>query len=158
MSKLKDLTGQKFGRLTVIELAGKNNYNQAIWLCECECGEKTEVFAGNLRRNRTKSCGCLNDEYRKKDAQKLGTIGQYRGTKIQSLTSKLFKNNTSGYKGVLWREKYQKWESTISLQGKRRFLGYFDNKEDAIKARQEAEEKYFKPIIEEYKNIESEDK
>lgn len=39
----KDLTGQKFGKLTVIELTRKDSDGKYIWLCECECGQKREV-------------------------------------------------------------------------------------------------------------------
>lgn len=58
-----DLTGQKFGRLTVIEQAlikGKNQTN-LNWVCQCECGNKTITSTGNLRQAHrpTKSCGCL---------------------------------------------------------------------------------------------------
>lgn len=62
MGKLKDLTGQKFGRLIVIKRVGTTKGRNAIWLCKCECGNKVEVFGGNLTSNSTKSCGCLRQE------------------------------------------------------------------------------------------------
>lgn len=63
MSKLIDLTGQKFGRLTVIGRAEKKGKTrQARWLCKCECGNTIEAFSDNLRSGHTKSCGCLNAE------------------------------------------------------------------------------------------------
>ena len=54
----KDLTGMKFGKLTVIEKAGYKNRNSQ-WLCECECGNTTVVGKGRLTSGTTKSCGCL---------------------------------------------------------------------------------------------------
>lgn len=51
--------------------------------------------------------------------------------------------NTSGCTGVYWYEKYNRWTSQIRFNNGRFHLGYFDNKEDAIKARREAELKYF---------------
>lgn len=55
----KDLTGEKFARLTVIELAGLYREKQAIWLCKCECGKTTKVRACSLKAGNTRSCGCL---------------------------------------------------------------------------------------------------
>jgi len=52
-------------------------------------------------------------------------------------------NNTSGYTGVQWYKSRNKWRAVIEVNKKVHHLGYFDKKEDAIKARKEAEEKYF---------------
>ena len=54
-----DLTGQKFGKLTVIKEAGKNTHGDILWYCKCECGGDTIVNGDNLRRGQTKSCGCI---------------------------------------------------------------------------------------------------
>lgn len=56
-TRLIDLTGQKFGRLTVIERA-ENKGRRTTWLCVCDCGNKTVSYAETLRRGDTKSCGC----------------------------------------------------------------------------------------------------
>ena len=68
-AKLQDLTGQRFGRLTVIEkLPGEYRTPQGIpqvkYLCLCDCGNYTEVYGGNLRKGNTRSCGCLSEESR----------------------------------------------------------------------------------------------
>lgn len=62
MGKLKDYSGEKFGRLTVIKRAENNKYNQVRWLCKCDCGNEKIVLANNLRNGQTKSCGCLKKE------------------------------------------------------------------------------------------------
>ncbi len=61
MSKLIDLTGQRFGRLVVIERAG-NKRREALWKCRCDCGTFKEVTSYNLRKGMTQSCGCLRKE------------------------------------------------------------------------------------------------
>ena len=61
MPGLIDLTGQKFGLLTVLERA-ENKGKQTQWLCECQCGNKKIVYATNLRRGLTTSCGCYRKE------------------------------------------------------------------------------------------------
>lgn len=63
MGKLVDLTGQKFGRLTVIERAGKAAHgDHAKWLCQCECGNTITALSNNLRFGNTTSCGCFQSE------------------------------------------------------------------------------------------------
>lgn len=53
------------------------------------------------------------------------------------------KNNTSGFIGVMWHKKNQKWRSYIKVDNRQKRIGDFENKEGAIKARLEAEAKYF---------------
>ena len=53
------------------------------------------------------------------------------------------KNNTSGYSGVYYIKSKKKWKALIGVNKKKIDLGIFENKEDAIKARKEAEEKYY---------------
>lgn len=55
MAKRIDLTGQNFGMWTALKYLGNQYY-----LCRCECGTEREIYAGNLRDGKTKSCGCIN--------------------------------------------------------------------------------------------------
>lgn len=56
----KDITGQKFGKLTAIEDTGKSNKSgNAIWKCQCECGNICEIDGNNLTSLHTYSCGCV---------------------------------------------------------------------------------------------------
>lgn len=55
---INDLTGKKYGKLTVISRA-ENKGTQTRWLCECDCGKRKIVQAGSLVSGDTKSCGCL---------------------------------------------------------------------------------------------------
>lgn len=59
MGKLIDLTGQRFGRLTVIERVENDLCGQVKWHCKCDCGEETDVQSNSLRNGRVRSCGCL---------------------------------------------------------------------------------------------------
>lgn len=62
---LIDLTGKKFGRLTVIERAGtsrNDGQGRPTWKCQCDCGNTTVVIGANLRAGLTRSCGCLRRE------------------------------------------------------------------------------------------------
>ena len=66
MSKFKDLTGQRFGKLMVVSRADdyiKPNGNKIIqWRCVCDCGNEVVVRGEYLRSGDTKSCGCLTSE------------------------------------------------------------------------------------------------
>lgn len=59
--KLVDLTGQKFGKLTVVEIAYRKN-KRIFWKCLCDCGNYSYVDGGNLKSGHTSSCGCLQKE------------------------------------------------------------------------------------------------
>lgn len=59
---LIDMTGQKFGRLTVISRAENTSEGRAQWLCKCDCGNTKIVLGKRLRNGGTKSCGCLQKE------------------------------------------------------------------------------------------------
>lgn len=56
-----DLTGKKFGRLTVIGISKKKVGRKTYWNCLCDCGKKKTVRSDSLQTS-TKSCGCLRDE------------------------------------------------------------------------------------------------
>ena len=62
MGKAIDLTGQRFGRLTVVKKTGKSVSRDSLWLCRCECGNTHTVRAPDLKSGKTRSCGCLHKE------------------------------------------------------------------------------------------------
>lgn len=61
--KFVDLSGQKFGRLTVVKRVQNKKFQcgqvQAQYLCKCDCGNELVVVASNLKSGNTQSCGCL---------------------------------------------------------------------------------------------------
>ena len=59
MSKAKDLTGQRFNKLTAVRPTEHRSSTSIIWECICDCGNTTFAAAKNLRSGGTKSCGCL---------------------------------------------------------------------------------------------------
>lgn len=148
---IKNLVGMKFGRLTVTELTNKRDINGCvIYKCKCECGSYKDVSSRHLLDGNIQSCGCLARENVKKVQPIAVEKSCYKNTRPCMLNSKIYSNNTSGYSGV--DILHGKWRARIKFQGNEYYLGRFDNIEDAIKTRKEAEEKYFNPIIEEFKN------
>lgn len=62
MAEVKDLTGQRFGRLEVIRYYGRNHRNRKAWLCKCDCGNEKIIAQDDLNTGRVNSCGCLRKE------------------------------------------------------------------------------------------------
>lgn len=71
----EDLTGRRFGRLTVIRQL-ENRNNRTRWLCRCDCGNEKDVAARDLKAGKVKSCGCLRREGNRK---KMDISGQRFG-------------------------------------------------------------------------------
>lgn len=61
-TRVKDLTGQRFGRLLVLRFADLDRRRNSRWLCRCDCRAETTVLGCNLGRRYTKSCGCKRRE------------------------------------------------------------------------------------------------
>lgn len=148
--------GDRFGKLTVREFDGK------YAVCECECGNIKRIVKTSLtsKNQPTRSCGCIQ----KQIAQKTGTKTIAENSKKQIEKNMLYhtnfqvittenppKNNRSGVKGVSWSSSRQLWEVYIGLHGKTIHLGRYADFTEAVKVRKEAEEKYYKPLIEESK-------
>ena len=63
MSKIIDITGQRFGRLVVIgRVPNKTGRRETLWRCKCDCGNETVVAKGHLTTGHTQSCGCYLKE------------------------------------------------------------------------------------------------
>ena len=62
MTRIINLIGQKYGRLTVIERYKNSKNNRVQWKCKCDCGNYKIVTSSDLRSNKIKSCGCLRKE------------------------------------------------------------------------------------------------
>lgn len=137
----KDLTGRVFGQLKAFRLTDRRaSDGKRIWECECSCGKTAFVKSNRLVQGATQSCGHLN------------TDGEDFGTKVKILDSKLSRNSTSGHKGVTWVKSQEKWQAQIMFQGKYIYLGIFADIQDAIQARKEAEDYYFKPVLEHFED------
>lgn len=133
-----DLTGQRFGKLTVLSPA-ENIGSMTAWRCRCDCGKETVVTTGHLRSGQTTSCGC----------KPKGTF--IDGTFVELIRSQTIRsNNTSGATGVEWVPALGKWKAVIFFKGERHYLGVYGKFEDAVKARKLAEETFFEPFLREY--------
>ena len=61
-TRREDLTGMRFGRVTVLRFNDISDSGSALWECRCDCGVEFIAWASNLKSGKTKSCGCLRRE------------------------------------------------------------------------------------------------
>jgi hypothetical protein len=100
MGKIKDITGQRFGRLVVLRVTGERLRRGVLWRCACDCGNTCKVSSGDLKSGNVKSCGCLAREYRAEWArsQKKDLTGRRFGQLVV-----LRDSGERPYGSVLWR-------------------------------------------------------
>ena len=76
-TKIKDISNQKYGKLIPLKLADPPSKNgNAIWICQCECGETREVFARSLKRGETYACAICTKRIVSKKLTSLDTFGR----------------------------------------------------------------------------------
>ena len=67
---MKDIAGQKYNSLYVIEFSHKDKRGEAFWKCRCDCGKETVASGYKIRTGHTKSCGCEQEKHRKEGFHK----------------------------------------------------------------------------------------
>lgn len=136
--ELDDLSGQRFGKLTVVSFHGKTNGHRT-WNCRCDCGKETVVRESNLKNGLSKSCGCEHSPKK--------ILHFVNGTCLEHLqTNHISKANTSGVRGVYFNKQRKKWIAQIMFRGKCHYLGGYDNFDEAVQARKKGE-KMFLDVI-----------
>ena len=131
---LKDWVGKRFGRVVVLEYAGKEN-GRHMWRCRCDCGREFTANQSNLQNGQTTSCGC-------KQKERTG-LHFVEGTFVEGIQSQTISQaNTSGIRGAYFNKKRGKWVAQIMFKGKCYYLGGYDKLEDASKARSRGEEMF----------------
>ena len=115
MSRAVDLTGMRFGRLTVVSKT-RSEGGRVAWVCKCDCGNETTPLTNCLLKGRSKSCGCLNHE---KFGDRVRKHGQY-GTRLYKIWANMIQrccNPKHGYyhlygaKGVTVCEEWMHFEA-----------------------------------------------
>lgn len=139
----KKVIGKTFGEITVLKRV--NNKGNSKYLCRCSCGKEFVLAGSILIAGMQETCGHKRVEAKVFDDKRVD------GTSLYRLTQKLSKNNTSGYKGVTYDKKSRKFKASLTLNYKHISLGSYDTAEEAYQARLAGEKKYFKPILDKYK-------
>lgn len=135
-----DITDRSFDRLTAKYPLPQRDYKGGvIWHCVCRCGSEVDVPYNALVYGGIRSCGCWK---RERESQLTDLLVHIDGTSVDMLKSKkLPADNTSGAKGVGFYK--GKWFAKIVFQKKQYHLGRYESREEAVRARQVAEELLF---------------
>ena len=155
--KRLDLTGQRFGKLTVLAPA-ENIRKRTAWLCRCDCGQETVVTTARLRNGLRTSCGCDNGLYGKPPSE-IGraSLTYVDGTCVEMIRAGTVRcNNTSGVPGVNWVARKQRWQASICFKGTRHYLGSYKELSEAVQARKRAEEELYLPFLEQFEKSKEE--
>ena len=126
MSKLKDLVGLQFTRLTVIDFDGVRG-KHSFWKCECECGSVLVVSSCNLVRGNTKSCGCLQIERTKKALTTHGRSDATIYNMWRTMVNRCYNKTQDSYsnyggRGMAVCKRWLKFENFLDDMGDRPFL------------------------------------
>lgn len=123
--RLHDHTGQRFGRLTVIGRSPRTG--NTYWNCVCDCGTEFTTTGGNLRANKTVSCGCRRIEAGRENGIRNTSHGKTRSPehrswsamreRCNSLRSKDF--NKYGRRGITVCDRWQSFETFYADMGPR---------------------------------------
>lgn len=141
-----DLTGQRYGKLTVTGPA-PNIGARTAWHCKCDCGNEKIVKTCHLRSGHVASCGCGGAGTRR---HALG-LTYVDGTCLEMIAKRTVrKNNASGVPGVEWYEAKKRWRASICFKGQRHYLGSFRTFDEAVAARKAAEKELFEPFLAEH--------
>ena len=149
--KSPDLTGLVFGKLTVLGRSDRRSSRGArttpVWMCRCQCGEITYKAADTLHNHDLSMCARCAKEYGSSRAR--AGAGFVEGTQISRLLhTEPTAASTSGCRGVYYDKNSNKWRARLKFKGKLMNFGSFARFEDAVAARKEAEQTYFREFLE----------
>lgn len=94
MGKAADLTGQRFGKWTVLERVENDKYGSAMWLCRCDCGAELIISGSDLSLNRSTKCkSCSGYALRHYEINgvsvTLSDIAKYAGITVQTVRRRI---------------------------------------------------------------------
>jgi len=126
MTKALELTGQRFGRLTVKKKVEEDNRHNINWLCQCDCGNITKVDGSALKRGVTQSCGCLHREIvskikhgHAKKGMQTKTYKIWRGMRSRCNNPKVTCYKYYGGRGITICDRWNDFRNFLADMGKR---------------------------------------
>lgn len=120
----KDITGSRFGRLTVVEATGDMCWGVNLWRCICDCGNSHIAPVNKLKDGAIKSCGCLRDEVTRAASTKHGDYGSPTYSSWDSMIQRCTNKKQTSYKryggvGITVCDRWLKYENFLADMGAR---------------------------------------
>ena len=142
----ENLIGRHFGKLEVIGRSDKRGSRGArtvpLWECRCECGAICYKATDTLTNPEISMCNdCVGKYATAKMREKAGFVDGTQISRIANFRSE--SNNMTGVRGVYYSAQSGKYRARLKFQGKLLNLGSYERLEDAVKARKDAESRYF---------------
>ena len=107
MPRINDLTGRKFGKLTVLAYFKSDKNGRALWNCRCECGNYATVSTSALVSNNTHSCGCSRLKHNMFSTRPYSI---WRGMKTRCNNPKAINFDKYGGRGIKYEGKWEHFE------------------------------------------------
>ena len=102
MGRIINLTGQKFERLTVLRDTGKDGHGDSWMLCICSCGKNKKARFSHLKSGGIRSCGCLQQEIRRKNGKRTGDKYGGSGTRTHNHSGNYTRKASPTY--ISWQD------------------------------------------------------
>src|SRR4029078_11465438 len=118
--RVRDLTGQTFGHLTVLEYVGNNKHRMAVWKCRCDCGKEMQTLRGTLVTGNTISCGCHKlDNVITHGYKGTPTYACWNSMKQRGLNPRNEEYPNYGGRGITVSEEWKKFENFLADMGEK---------------------------------------
>ena len=141
--RIRDLTGERVGRLTVLErserYASRGKRNVRLWKCLCDCGNITYKATDTLTNPQQSMCSDCAQRYAAACARE--GAGYVEGTQLSRIQNPVQEaSNATGIRGVYFETKTHKYRARLKFRGQMYNLGSYPTLEEAVQARRAAEE------------------
>ena len=141
--RTRDLTGERVGRLTVLErserYASRGKRNVRLWKCLCDCGSITYKATDTLTNPQRSMCSDCAQRYAAACARE--GAGYVEGTQLSRIQKSAQESgNATGIRGVYYETKTHKYRARLKFRGQMYNLGSYPTLEEAVQARHVAEE------------------
>ena len=122
MASIRDITGMRFGHLTVIQRMPSNSQGRSMWLYRCDCGKESMTQGKLLKNGHTKSCGCQRGNRETKYGARAKQIPEY--AVWMNMKERCRNPNKAAYKyygarGIIFCERWESFENFLADMGPR---------------------------------------
>lgn len=117
-----DLTGEVFGKWTVLYRTKNRKGGQTMWFCKCQCGEQKNVISQSLREGKSMSCGCTRPEQTRKQFRRHGQHGTRSYVAWQGMLRRCYETQNKSYlnyggRGITVCARWFKFENFFADMG-----------------------------------------